>query len=69
MSRKTTVYLSDHVKQDPAREASSRGCSEAQVIREAIAAAVTGARPRSGIIAADPIAEQSTELLDRFGDR
>ena len=69
MSHKTTVYLSDHVKQDLEREASRRGCSEAQVIREAIAAAVAGPRPRAGIISADPIAAQTAELLDRFGDR
>ena len=46
MSVKTTIYLPDELKAAVEREAKLRGSSEAEVIRGAIAAAVT--RPRPG---------------------
>lgn len=69
MSRKTTVYLSDELKVAVEREARRRGASEAEVIRQAIAAAVTAPRPRSGFLDAEPIAERTEELLAGFGER
>ncbi len=49
MSTKTTIYLPDELKAAVEREAKLRGSSEAEVIREAIAAAVTRPRPKGGL--------------------
>ena len=69
MSRKTTVYLPDDLKAALEREAQRRGCSEAQVIRDAVADAVDRPRPRAGVIDAEPIAARADELLAGFGQR
>lgn len=69
MSRKTTVYLPDDLKQAVEREATRRGLSEAAVIRAAIAAAVQRPRPRGGLFAAEPMAERVDELLQGFGSQ
>ncbi|MEO8695519.1 MAG: CopG family transcriptional regulator [Acidimicrobiales bacterium] len=69
MTRKTTVYLSDELKAAIEVEAQRRGCPEAQVIRDALAAAVTRPKPRAGLVDAEPIAERVEELLEGFGDR
>lgn len=69
MTRKTTVYLPDALKAALAREAQRRGCSEAEVIRDALAAAVQRPRPRAGIIDGEPFAALTDELLAGFGDR
>lgn len=69
MTQKTTVYLPDELKRALAREARRRGSSEAQVIREAIANAITRPRPNAGILDAEPFAEQTDEFLAGFGDR
>lgn len=69
MSRKTTVYLSDQLKADVEREALQRGCSEAQVIRDAIEAAVRRPQPQPGIVDGEAIAERTDELLAGFGER
>lgn len=69
MSVKTTVYLSDDLKAGVTREARRRGSSEAQVIRDAIEAAVARPRPSAGIIEGEPFADRADELLDGFGDR
>jgi predicted transcriptional regulator len=69
MTRKTTVYLPDDLKEAVEAEARRRGKSEAEVIRQAIAESVARPRPRSGIVDAPPIAEQSEELLTGFGQR
>lgn len=69
MARKTTVYLPDDLKLAVEQEAKRRGCSEAQVIRNAIESAVTQPRPRAGIIAGKAIAGRADELLTGFGDR
>jgi hypothetical protein len=67
---KTTVYLPDELKAAVAREARRRGTSEAEVIREAIGAAVSRPVPRSGLFASDdPFAERADELLAGFGER
>ena len=69
MAKKTTIYLPDELKAAVEREAAQRGCSEAELIRGAVAAAITRPRPSAGIIAAEPIADRADELLAGFGDR
>ncbi len=69
MTRKTTVYLPDQLKAEVEREALRRGCSEAQVIRDAIEAAVSRPQPRPGIVQGEAIAERAEELLTGFGER
>ncbi len=69
MSRKTTIYLPDDLKSAVEREALRHGVSEAEVIRRAVAAAVSRPRPTPGIIEGTPIAERAEELLAGFGGR
>lgn len=69
MVQKTTVYLPDDLKSAIEREARRRGCSEATVIREAVASALDRPRPRVGLLDAEPIAESVDELLAGFGER
>jgi predicted transcriptional regulator len=66
---KTTVYLPDELKVAVEREARRRGVAEAEVIRQALAAAVARPLPRAGIIDGEPLAERADELLAGFGDR
>jgi len=69
MTCKTTLYLPDDLKEAVEREARRRGCSEAQVIRDAISQSVERPRPRSGLIDGEPFAERADELLVGFGTR
>jgi len=69
MTQKTTIYLPDDLKAAVEREARRRGISEAEVIRQAVAGAITRPRPRLGIIDAEPIAVRAEELLAGFGER
>ncbi len=69
MSHKTTVSLPEPLKDAVERAAQRRGCSEAEIIRQAIAASVTAPRPRAGILDGEPFAERAEELLGGFGDR
>jgi len=69
MTRKTTVYLTEALKAAVEREARRRGTSEAEVIRQAVAAAVTAPRPRPGFLDAEPFAARAEELLAGFGER
>ncbi|MDQ1438118.1 MAG: hypothetical protein QOK43_1747 [Acidimicrobiaceae bacterium] len=69
MSQKTTVYLPEDLKAAVEREARRRGLSEAEVIRQAIAQAVSRPRPQPGIIDGVAIADRADELLVGFGDR
>jgi hypothetical protein len=70
MSTKTTIYLPDELKAAVEREAKLRGSSEAEVIRDAIAAAVTRPRPKGGFLTGgEPIADRVDELLKGFGER
>ena len=67
--QKTTVYLPDEVKAGVEREALLRSCSEAEVIRQAVADAVSRPAPRSGIIPGDSAwALEVDELLAGFGE-
>lgn len=69
MTAKTTVYLPDALKEGVEREAVRLGIPEAEVIRRAIAAAISRPRPRPGILSGEPFAEHAEELLNGFGDR
>ena len=69
MSHKTTIYLPDDLKVAVEREARRRGCSEAQVIRDAVTSAVIRPRPTAGLIDAEPMAARVDELLVGFGER
>lgn len=69
MSVKTTIYLSDEMKSSIEVEAQRRGCSEAQVIRDAVAAATARPQPRPGILDAEPFADRVDELMAGFGER
>jgi plasmid stability protein len=71
---KTTVYLPDELKQALARMAATSGRSEADLIREAIAALTRSAdrpRPRGALFASgDPsLSEQVDQALAGFGER
>lgn len=67
---KTTVYLPDDLKDAVARAARERGVAEAEIIREAIRAAVTRPAPRGGLFQSDEgFAERADELLAGFGER
>jgi hypothetical protein len=68
--RKTTIYLPSELKEAVARQARDRGVAEAEVIREAIAAAVSRPAPRPGLFSSDsPFAHRTDELLIGFGER
>jgi len=69
MAQKTTVYLPEHLKEALSREAKRRGCSEAEVIRKAVAAVVSRPAPTPAILEAEPFAERVDELLEGFGER
>ncbi|MDQ6725262.1 MAG: ribbon-helix-helix domain-containing protein [Actinomycetota bacterium] len=69
MTRKTTIYLPDDVKQAVEREARRRGSSEAEVIRDAVAAAVAAPAPVAGFLDGEPFAAAAEELLAGFGER
>ena len=68
MSVKTTVYLPDDLKRALEVEAAASGRSEAEIIREAIAARVGSASPAAGFLDVDPIAERVDDLLAGFGE-
>ena len=70
---KTTIYLPDELKRQIERTAREKGRSEADVIRDAISAAIAppAAQPRIPLVRSglgDPsIASRVDELLDEFG--
>ncbi len=66
---KTTLYLPAQLKAGVEREARARGITEAQFIREAIAAAVVRPTPRAGFIESrEPVASRVDEFLSGFGE-
>lgn len=69
MSRKTTIYLPEDLKQAVENEARRLGQSEAEIIRRAIAEAVGRPRPRGGLYHGEAIADRADELLGGFGKR
>ena len=72
---KTTVYLPDELKRSVTRMAAASGRSEAEVIRDAIAALARASdrprRPRGGLFASgDPsLSVRVEEALAGFGER
>jgi predicted transcriptional regulator len=68
--QKTTLYLPDELKSAVERQARQRRVSEAQVIREAIASAVTRPAPRAGLFESrGGLAAHADELMQGFGER
>lgn len=69
---KTTLYLPDELKRAVTASASRRSLSEAEVIRQAIAAAVAGedVAPRTGVFTSDVLMAEDVEThLAGFGER
>ena len=71
--RKTTVYLPDELKQALARTAESRGCSEAELIRDALREFTSSAappRPRLPLCRSGKpnLAERVGDALAGFGE-
>ncbi len=72
--KRTTIYLPDQLKRQVSRVADSEGRSEADVIRDAVATAISARRapdPQIPLVpqglGAPDIAERTEELLDGFG--
>ncbi len=76
MTVKTTIYLPDDLKRDIERAARERNCSEAEVIRTAVARDVRGSvesevpLPRFGLFRGGPgMSEEADELLTGYGEQ
>ena len=72
--RKTTLYLPRELKATLARVAASRGCSEAELLREAVRQAVDRAvppRPRLPLFRSGKpaLAERADKALAGFGEQ
>jgi Arc/MetJ-type ribon-helix-helix transcriptional regulator len=72
--QKTTVYLPDDLKRTLEQVATSRGCSEAELIREAVRALTGGdthPRPRMPLFRSGRrgLAERVGQALKGFGER
>jgi hypothetical protein len=73
MKVKTTLYLEREMKRAIERTARERDCSEAEVIRAAIAKEVADGDerplPRFGLFSAEPFADRVDEILaEGFGE-
>lgn len=73
--KKTTIYLSDELKDGIEAAARREKRSEAEIIRDALSAAVEARRPPEpqiplpGVSLGNPtIAERADELLEGFGE-
>ena len=71
---KTTVYLPDDLKRELERVAAARGCSEAELFREAIRALtedIAAPRPRLPLFKSGKrgLAERVDRALAGFGER
>ena len=72
--QKTTIYLPDDLKRALGRVAEARGCSEAELIREAVRALAERAelpRPRLPLFKSGKrgLAERVDQALTGFGER
>jgi Arc/MetJ-type ribon-helix-helix transcriptional regulator len=72
--RRTTVYLPEELKAALERLAQQRGCSEAELIREAVRSLAESSRPPEPTLplftSSDPtLAERLDEALEGFGER
>lgn len=70
---RTTIYLPDDLKRSIERVADARGCSEAELIREALrnfTARADSPRPRLPLFASGKpdLAEHIDEALEGFGE-
>ena len=68
-SQKRLLENDPVLKRSIEREAARRGCSEAQVIRDAVAEAVRRPAPTAGLFAAEPFADRADEFMAGFGER
>ena len=69
--RRTTVYFPDELKARLEAEATRRGVTEAQIVREAVDKETRRPRPRGGIIAGGELDARdidSTDALKGFGE-
>ena len=69
--RRTTVYFPDDLKARLEAEATRRGVTEAQIVREAVDKETRRPRPRGGIISGgefDARDIDSTDALKGFGE-
>ena len=72
--KRTTVYFPEEMKAAIEREAARRGVTEAEVIRDAVAALLADRKPRRRITPAIPeglgeeIGTRVDELLEGLGD-
>ena len=68
--RRTTVYFPDDLKARLEAEATRRGVTEAQIVREAVDKETRRPRPRGGIISGGELDARdidSTDALKGFG--
>ena len=69
--QKTTVYVPEELKRSLAQAAAARGCSEAELIREALRAVTAGSAPRPRLPLFESrkprLAERVDEALAGFG--
>jgi predicted transcriptional regulator len=69
--RRTTVYFPDDLKARLEAEATRRGVTEAQIVREAVDKETRRPRPRGGIISGGELDARdidSTDALKGFGE-
>lgn len=69
--RRTTVYFPDDLKARLEAEATRRGVTEAQIVREAVDKETRRPRPRGGIISGGELDARdidSTDVLKGFGE-
>ena len=69
--RRTTVYFPDDLKARLEAEATRRGVTEAQIVREAVDKETRRHRPRGGIISGGELDARdidSTDALKGFGE-
>ncbi len=68
--KKTTVYLPESLKRAVTEMARQRGCSEAEVIRQALRDSLSRPKPRYGFIPGDSAwANNVDRYLDGFGEQ
>ena len=69
--RRTTVYFPEELKARLEAEATKRGVTEAQIVREAVDKETRRPRPRGGIISGGELDARdidSTDVLKGFGE-
>ena len=64
--RRTTVYFPDDLKARLEEEATRRGVTEAQIVREAVDKETRRPRPRGGIISGGELDARAIDSTDGF---